>query len=852
MMNRQNCGQTRLFALVALSTLIVIAPGCRTVQLPAIDPTGSRIFLPHPYATTPLLPGPLLPGHAMQAPPVRPAFTHPVAKSCATKAASPVSGPPTGIAGHLSSLRKKPGQEGEIILTPSKIIAPVNSEVIVMAGICGGDGYYVINQPLEWMVTPDSVGDIIEVGGTEHPEFNKLVPPSSKKFDGQYAWGRTALKEKLLTRGTPTPVDDVPVEKGQHYITLSSPSEGTSYVTCVAPKAKAWDRRRATTKIYWVDAVWSIPAPTRATAGEPFTLNTLITRATDGLGVKGYKVKYSIVGGAPAEFLPTGAQSAVITTTDQGTAPVQIRQHDTQATAGTTQIQVDIIRPGTNNAQDIVLESGLTSIAWSAPALTIRAIGPRTAGLNQPFNYRLEITNPGDQIARNVIVRTKSLDAKVQYISSDPKPAQYGDQYQWNLGDVQPSAPTQIIEVQLKSSELGAHEVCFEVSSDTDQLRTEACATTTISLPCIGVELEGPTTAQVGGVATFNVTVSNQCSEPLTNVQLRIQADEGLRISTLGSQVVRELGTLAASQRITSTVQFDVLSPGKRCFSLDVVADGGHTAAGRRCFDASQVIEPGLKVSAEAEPAVATVGQPVLARITVSNTGNVPISNISVLNKFSPSLKVSRATSANDNLEFRFIGKDFAFLIVRLEPNAQQVLEIEFIGQQPDGDAFDQAVVTTAIGANSTQTARFRIEAAPAGGERIGIPQAATNSGALAVEVATIANPIRRGQESTAFEIRVSNKSNADLQNVDISLLVPPDLRLTSINAAEGAIPIRSRTPDGTQVALETQATLRAGESIRFTANVVGNLIGQPVLEVVARAASGATARDSKAVQVTQ
>ena len=73
-------------------------------------------------------------------------------------------------------------------MTPARIVAPVGAEVVVLAGICGNDGYYAMNQPLEWILSNDSVGQFIEVGGiTTRPRLNNLIGPKAKKFDGQYA-----------------------------------------------------------------------------------------------------------------------------------------------------------------------------------------------------------------------------------------------------------------------------------------------------------------------------------------------------------------------------------------------------------------------------------------------------------------------------------------------------------------------------------------------------------------------------------------------------------------------------------------------------------------------------------------
>lgn len=834
--------------LLAIVTSMVV--GCHSFKLPAFDPTGSKIFLPYPSSTTPL--GPCA-SHQSSAP-AQPAFTHPAPKAACDQPSHVQPGRHArhGATAHADKPSKALGKSGEIILTPSKILAPVGSEVVVMAGICGKDGYYVLNQPLEWMLTGDSAGRIVEVGGTDHPHFNNVVKPTAKKVDGEYAWGRTSLKPKLLTRGTPTPVDDIEVQKGQHYITIASPSEGSSYIVAVAPKAEAWDKRRAATVIHWIDALWAIPAPSVATSGQPFTLNTQINRATDGTGVRDWKVRYDIVSGVPAEFVPTGAQSAVVTTTEQGQAPVQIRQTDGQNTAGQTQIKVDIIRPAMFGQQEIVVESGLTSVTWSAPALTIRAIGPQAAGVSLPFNYRLEVSNPGDQPSRNVIVRTTDIGGDVQFISSEPKPSQYGNQFQWSLGDLAPGGIPQVIDIQLKSDQPGQIELCFEASSDTDALQTQACASTLVAAPCIGLEIGGPTTGTVGSPGVYTIQVLNQCEMTLTNVRLQVQYDAGLGATNLSNPIMADVGSLAAGERREIPLQFNLLSAGTRCFHLTVVADGGHTAAARRCVEVTQITEPNLRVESLFIPSTVIVGQRTLARVTVTNTGNAPLDNVSVLNQFSTSLQVRQATGANANLTRNYIGNDFGFQIGRLEAGGQQVLEIEFDTLQADGNAFNRAVITTPVGVNTTQTANLRIEAsgaAASSGDSANIAGVDLGPG-LVVDVAAIANPIRQGTQARAFQITVANNQTVAVQNVQITLLIPTGLRFVALDDTQSQLPVAGQSADGSQIYLQTRAEMRAREVLTFGVTVLGDQLGEPQLAAIVDSLSAASVRDSAPVQI--
>ena len=594
-----------------VAMLLLLHSGCAQCRLPAIDPTGSSVF--QPGGTQLLTPGaaransgavsqfgqpvvasPVFQPQPFTPPPVAipqtpraqnpggPAFQHPATPPPCNGQAITKTKRKTYVPD--VTRRKSPGKNGQIIMTPSRIVAPVGSEVVVLAGICGDDGFLVKNQPLEWMLSNNSVGELIEVGGQHHQTFNQLIPPTAKKISGQYAKGRTGLKRIVLTRGTPTPLDDIDLASGQTFVSVASSSPGTSYITAVAPKAEGWDKRRASTTIHWVDGQWSVPAPSRATAGTVHPLTTVVSR-TDGTGIKGWETRYAIVGGAPAEFAPTGSQTASTATNSEGQATVQIRQPAGRFEPGTTQVRVDIIRPPVFGEPELVVESGITSVTWSAPALTIRAIGPRKSEIDEPFNYRVEVTNPGDQVARGVVVRTKNLDDGIDFISSNPKTTEYGRQYQWDLGDITPGSTPKVIEIQLKSKKQGNVGMCFEVVSSTDRLQTEACAETEIVQPCIGFTVAGPTRANVGESIAFSLSVENRCDEALEDIEIVVNYDPGL-IRPGKSNPARfnnPILQVGENQSLPTPLVFVVQSPGTHCFNIELRAKGVQPQFDRRC-----------------------------------------------------------------------------------------------------------------------------------------------------------------------------------------------------------------------------------------------------------------------------
>ena len=102
-----------------------------------------------------------------------------------------------------------------------------------------------------------------------------------RKINNNYAIGSTACRSATITRGTPSPSDDIPVARGQAWISITSPTDGTSHVTAFAPKVTQWDNRQQTATILWIDAQFSFASPVIGAVGTRQTLTTLVSRPSD-------------------------------------------------------------------------------------------------------------------------------------------------------------------------------------------------------------------------------------------------------------------------------------------------------------------------------------------------------------------------------------------------------------------------------------------------------------------------------------------------------------------------------------------------------------------------------------------
>ena len=111
-------------------------------------------------------------------------------------------------------------------VAPAKVIAPVGAEVILVGSICGPDGYMHARERIEWMLAPGGVGEFVDLNPTGWFDNVKHPQDTPRKLDNSFAIGSTSTKYVALTRGTPTLDDDVPVQKGQAWVTVTSPVEG--------------------------------------------------------------------------------------------------------------------------------------------------------------------------------------------------------------------------------------------------------------------------------------------------------------------------------------------------------------------------------------------------------------------------------------------------------------------------------------------------------------------------------------------------------------------------------------------------------------------------------------------------
>ncbi|MGD9722131.1 MAG: hypothetical protein AB7O59_12185 [Pirellulales bacterium] len=748
--------------------------------MPRLDPTGEHILVP-PGSPLPSFP----PGASPIAPPV---------------------GPNTGVS-----------------LSPSALIAPVGSEVLMIASVVGGEGYLLTNEVVEWTIDPNSAGQFLSPGERRRLDVLNWWRGLPKKIDSRYAVNSTLKYPKTLDRGTPSPYDDFFVQTGQAWVTLTSATEGMSRVTAFAPAIAGWELRQQSATIYWIDAQWRFPPPTIGTAGGKNSLVTTVARQTTGMPLPGWQVRYEIAGGPEAGFAPDGATSIQIVTNEAGQAPVEIVQRT--PVAGTNQINISVIQPTGADPQGppLTVGAGSTLQTWAVAGAPLPTLEAQPTPVFPP--------PPG----------------------AVPSPAA--------PGTAAPSLPP------ATAPPLGAAPPATVPPTITPTAPPAAQAE-------LDVIVSGPNSATVGDTVQFQIQVTNRGTAVASNLLVRDKFDDGLAHSRATGSIDHDMADLQPGGTAQLSVNFRVTKPGQWCQEVEITGAGGLTATARHCLTAASPpisppaageqrwegqpgvqptpAEPPSQAPAAGAPAAAgqtlvvrmtgpsrrNVGELALFSIEVTNRGSTALDDLVIANNFETSLEPGRATEGNVWLE----GNALGWRVGSLAAGQTLRRDIEMRCLQETPRACNRVTVTARATLPVAEEACLEI----VGQRAATAPQAASTRRPLRVSVAETADPLRVGGKST-YQILVENLDTASYFDVVVSATLTPELKVDTI---AGPVGTQGQVLP-TSLRFTPIRELRAGEApLSFELHVTAAQAGAAAVKV--EVTSKDQAQPVKAEQTTQ
>ena len=157
----------------------------------------------------------------------------------------------------------------------------------MLGGVRGGDGYLRTNRRLEWWLMPGSVGQFTAIGENSFTNFLVGDFTRPRLISATSAVGSTTRVDQWAGG----PGNKVHVARGQGWVTVSSPVEGVSHVTVVAPDVVLPAERAKSAMIYWIDAQFGLPTPAIIPAGTKQSLTTTVWRQSNHCPRPGWIVR---------------------------------------------------------------------------------------------------------------------------------------------------------------------------------------------------------------------------------------------------------------------------------------------------------------------------------------------------------------------------------------------------------------------------------------------------------------------------------------------------------------------------------------------------------------------------------
>lgn len=808
-------GNTRNGAIlrIALAICACITSGCAPWQLdsPQVTSVGQPVIYPPPGVPLATSPPPSLTLSSPQAAPT-------IIRS------QPVPG--TKPANALDA----------VSVCPQIVVAPVNSEVAMVASANGPNGRLETGRRVEWTLDPAGVGHFVAVDGASmfHPFLRWDSWP--RKVDATFAISKTLRQNITLNRGTPIPDDDMLVLSGQTWTSITSPVEGTSYLSAYAPDVYGWDSHKQDARIHWVDAVWSFPPAAVNPAGTRHVFTTTVLRHTDQSPIAGWLVRYEIVDGPPAGFAPDGATAVQVPTDESGQASVEIFQTEPQS--GTNNVRIEIIRPAQTAggaAPRLVVASGMTAKTWSSPDIALRMNGPSRGSIGATLTYRIDVSNPGGVAAAGVSVMNE-IPEGLSFINSTPEASLNGPRLQWALGEL-PAGQLRSIEVNLRADRAGTFNNCATANTG-EGLTAQNCVTTTVTVPSLDVSINGPPRVRVGDQVIFDITIANRGDVIATDLVLINRFDAGLQHEIATSPIERDLENLEPGQARRVQLAFTATQPGEQCSVAEVLANAGVATTARTCVTVEPAaappattpppVTPPNTIPGEPQPPAAPagpgqvrvrktgpvsrlVGNMALFTIEVTNTGPVPLTNVKVVDNYDSSLDPQQASDG-----YEIVGQDLVWTEASLAPGETARFEINCRCTQAIGRSCNRVTVTADGGLRADDEFCLEIQSPPAG---------------LTMTLSDLNDPVEAGKQLT-YEIRVQNQGQAPDSDIVVEVRLPQEFSPVAIGTSGPT----QQTIQGQSIRFAPVAELGAGETLTYRVRVQANRPG--MVRVVASVTS--------------
>jgi uncharacterized repeat protein (TIGR01451 family) len=213
--------------------------------------------------------------------------------------------------------------------------------------------------------------------------------------------------------------------------------------------------------------------------------------------------------------------------------------------------------------------------------LGLSMTGPERRYLNTPAAYQVTVSNPGTVPLTNLVINDP-VPVQTAFVDASDGGKLIGSQVQWIIGTL-PPAESRTVEVRLRA--LTPNRICNQAIATAERglmKQAEFCTEFT-GASALALEVEDTEDpVEVGGETSYNVTVRNPGTKPVTRVQIIATVPEQMTVTRAagasdnrkeGQKIIYEPLTLQAGGEVRFRIDVKALRAGDARFKVELTAD---------------------------------------------------------------------------------------------------------------------------------------------------------------------------------------------------------------------------------------------------------------------------------------
>lgn len=331
---------------------------------------------------------------------------------------------------------------------------------------------------------------------------------------------------------------------------------------------------------------------------------------------------------------------------------------------GKSQHELEIrLRPKTNQSVSMLVDWSLrpstlsTSIEVQQPKLTMQLAGPTEMQFGETSVFKVEISNPGNGAAEDVVVNLSATGA-----TSQPN----------RIGTLAAGATRQL-ELELKAGQAGVMEIRADARGSGD-LAAQSRHSVRVRQARLAVNVAAPQLAYAGSQANYRIKIANQGDALAKDVVLTVELPRGAKNGfgiddqAMSDTVAKwRIGNLTPGAQREYAVRCVLTAPGRNPVTVRMQGTSGLTAADAATTQVEAIADLKLVVNDPKGPV--PVGQEVVYEVQVINRGSKEAKNVVIVAQFSDGIEPISASGQPSEL----VPGQVIFDSIRLLPAGGQI-----------------------------------------------------------------------------------------------------------------------------------------------------------------------------------